>query len=90
VEAVNCETVVEWKNQRAETRYKALVTDGLMVRYPPKRYKNRPCVHELLGHLLSGRGGSGLGAPASRAALQDVAVMQQAIEHGTDSGNVTE
>ena len=32
----------------------------------------------------------GLGAPASRAALEHVAVMQQAIEHGADRGDIAE
>jgi len=47
-------------------------------------------VRELLNFGLSGRGGGGLSAPASRAALQDVSVMQKAIEHGADSANVAE
>jgi hypothetical protein len=33
---------------------------------------------------------AGFGAPTSRAALEYVAVMQQAIEHGGDSGAVTQ
>ena len=47
-------------------------------------------VRELLNHGLSGRGSGGLGAPAFRAALQDVSVMEQPIQHGTDSGNIAE
>src|SRR6266849_9090662 len=35
-------------------------------------------------------GGGSLGAPASRSALEHMAVMQQAVEHGADSGNITE
>ena len=39
-------------------------------------------------HGLSRRCGDGLGAPASGATLQDVSVMQKAVEHGADSSNV--
>ena len=36
------------------------------------------------------RCGCGLGAPAPRAALEHVAVMQQTIEHGADGGDIAE
>ena len=35
-------------------------------------------------------GTAGFGAPAARAALENVSVMQQAIQHGGDSGTVAE
>jgi hypothetical protein len=40
----------------------------------------------VLGHLVQG----GPGAPAAGAALEDVAVVQEAIEHGGDRGGVGE
>ena len=36
------------------------------------------------------RCGCGLGAPTARAALEHMAVMQQAIEHGADGGDIAE
>jgi hypothetical protein len=44
----------------------------------------------LLLHLsLSFSKAAGFGAPTARAALENVSVMQQAIQHGGDSGAVT-
>ena len=40
------------------------------------------------GAFSLGLGSCGLGAPATWAALEHVAVMQQAIEHGAHSGHV--
>jgi hypothetical protein len=39
-------------------------------------------------HGLSRQCGDGLGAPASGATLQDVSVMQKAVEHGADGSHV--
>src|SRR4051794_15650866 len=39
--------------------------------------------------LLQGLG-SDLGAPATGAALEDVPVVEEAVEHGSDSGGVAE
>ena len=38
----------------------------------------------------SSRGGSGLGAPTARAALEQVSVVEQPVEHGADGGGIAE